>query len=234
MIEESLKIPSELIEPAILKKCIADVSFFIKIKDFLDTRKFKEKSYFNDKKFQKIFNIICFFFEKFEKMPKKADVKFIIDKTVKEDVDIILYLKSITDKIFDESNEFSDEMVEEETLKFIKEVRAYEGFLEAQVHFQQGNFGKIPSVMEEAIRINFDKDLGKEITDISFVDDLNDVYVGSVISSGFPKIDSILGSGFLKDTMVIISGAPGTGKCSRKDVKITVEYYIDDSTGEII
>ena len=211
MSEENLKFSSEILEPEILKKAVRDPSFLIKIKTFLNTEKFKDKSYFRDKKYQYIFNKICFIFEKIEKLPKKVDVQYIIDKTIK-DADEKLYLNAVINKIYDEEMKLSDEIVEEETIKFIKEARVYEAFLISQGYFTQGNFSKILTEMEDALRVNFDKDLGKEITDVSFVDDLNEVYSGKLISSGYPKIDKILGGGFTSDTITFIAGLPGTGK----------------------
>ena len=84
MSEENLKFSSEILEPEILKKAVRDPSFLIKIKTFLNTEKFKDKSYFRDKKYQSIFNKICFIFEKIEKLPKKVDVQYIIGQPLEE------------------------------------------------------------------------------------------------------------------------------------------------------
>lgn len=209
--KENLKIPSELLEPAILKKCVKDVSFFIKIYQFLDTRKFKDKSFFSDKKYQKIFNTFCLIFEKIQKFPREKDVLFVIDKT-ETDAEIKLYINSLISKLYDEELDFSDEVVETETISFIKEARVYEAFLKSQGHFESGSYSKIVGEMEEAIRVNFDKDLGVEIMDDSIIDKINSVYSTEVISTGYSNLDQALGGGLVKKTLTILGSPPAGGK----------------------
>lgn len=209
--KENLKIPSELIELAILKKCSRDISFFIKIKNYLDTSKFKEKTYFNDKKYQKIFNLFCLWFNKFEKFPKEADMIYFISKLQEED-DLKLYLNSIVTKVYNEEIEFTEEAIEDETLNFIKEARVYEAMLTSQVYLEKGQYNKISEEMQSAVQINFDKDLGKEILDPSIIDSLKNTYDQNQISSGFPNLDQALGGGFTAKTLTLVAGLPGLGK----------------------
>jgi len=210
-LKENLKIDTEIIEPAILKKTLSDPSFFIKIKKYLDTRKTKNKSYFNDVKYQKLFNIICSFFDKFEKVPNINDMKLMITK-IPEEADIKLYYNAIIEKIYNEDMEFSEELIQDETLKFIKKTASFESFLLAQEYFLKEEYDKIGPIMNEVNLINFDKDLGKEIIDTSFIDDINQVYNDTVISTGFSKLDNVLTGGLMASTLTLFSAPPGIGK----------------------
>jgi len=100
----------------ILAYALNNVSFFLKIKSHIDTSKFKGKSYFNDEKYQKVFNILCKYFDKYRAFPQKNTLKALVDR-LEEDKDIKLYEVAIVEKAYSYDLE-----------KFIKILREYNVF----------------------------------------------------------------------------------------------------------
>src|SRR5271157_2898306 len=97
---ENIKLPSSILEPMMMAYALNDVSFFLKIKQYLDTNNRKGNRYFNDEKYQKIFNLLSRFFDKYKSFPKKDTFKALIDK-FENDKEIKLYENAIIDKIYD-------------------------------------------------------------------------------------------------------------------------------------
>ena len=79
---ENLKLPTQKIEPLILNNCIQNPAFFLKYKKYLQT--LGNKSYFNDEKYQKIFNVLAKYYDKFQKLPTKETVEIIAEKLNKD------------------------------------------------------------------------------------------------------------------------------------------------------
>lgn len=206
---ENIKIPSSILEPMILAYSLNNVSFFLKIKSHIDTSKLKGKSYFNDEKYQKVFNIICRYFDKYKQFPQKNTLKAITDR-LEEDPEIKLFLMSIIDKSYDYNlKEIDVKFLEEEVLNFIKETKLYEAILESQPDIENRNFGAIVSRIEDAIRINFDKDLGISLLDVENVfkkiKELDEV---AKIPSEFSQLDLIFDGGFHPKEIYCFSAIP--------------------------
>ena len=209
----NLKIPSNLLEPMILAYSILDPSFFMKTKSYLDTNRQKGKSYFSDEKNQKVYNLISLIFDKYEKIPKKNTVLTIIDR-LKEDPEVKFLMTTIVEKMYSATMDQIDEKyIEDETINFIKENNAYEAIMLGQEDIQNGNFGSLLTRMEEAVRVNFDKDLGLSIKDldeaIKRIDNLNNE---ATFSTGFLNLDSVLDGGMHPKELYVVSAIPAGGK----------------------
>lgn len=224
---ENLQIPSNILEQMILSYCRHNVSFFLNIKSYLDTSKLKNKSYFNDEKNQKIFNIACRFFDKFKKFPLKKTFISITER-LEEDADIKLLLGSIVDRMYDTPfDELDPEFIENETKEFIKEAKAYEAILLAQYDIENRNFGNIVNRIEEAVRINFDKDLGVSVLDTDEVlNRIRQLDQVSKLTTGFPNLDTIVDGGLHPKEMFVISGIPGSYKTGFLG-NIAINSFID-------
>lgn len=232
----NLKLTSEELEPYIISHSINDVSFFLKIKKYLDTNSSKGKSYFNDEKLQKIFNIISKWYDKYAKFPTQKELRIINDKLHKDDNELRFLISSAVEKIYEtKPSDIDNEFIEEETINFIKENNVYEAMMQSQIDIQEQNYSAIADRMKEAIAVNFDKDLGFSIREIekglSSLTELNEEYT---ISSGFPTLDEVLDGGWRGKEIYTFAAVPGIGKCCHKDVKVMVSYEIDEDTGEII
>lgn len=235
---DNLTLPSEIMEPMILAHCVNDLSYFMKIRKFLDTRGSK-KSYFNDEKYQYIFNLYSGYFEKYDKQPKKITMLSMIEKLQTRgniEEELVLYYNSIIEKMYStDFEEYNEDYVETQTVDFIKQARAFEAIIESQTDINEGRYETIVSRMEEAVRVNLDKDLGLSIKDYESVYiKINEEDTEGIVPTGYQNLDNFLGGGLFPSTLNVLSATPGVGKCCRSNVKIRVKYKIDTETGEII
>ena len=214
----NLKIKSKNLEMLILQCSVHNLSFFMKIKPYLDTSEERSKAYFDDEKHQVIFNLYCKFFDKHKKQPKIKTFKLLVEaycSKTKQSEEISLYLNNIANVMYSPIEDEVDlEEIEEQTINFIKENRVYESMISAEADMAEGNYEKIVKKMEEAIRVSFDKDLGLSIKDADEViyqldDELNS---SRVISTGYPNLDNLMEGGFFPKGLYCISGIPGVGK----------------------
>lgn len=214
MAEESLKLPSELLEPNILIHCLNNVSFFLKVKPYIATKNYKSKSYFNDNKYQFVFNVLNKWYEKYNKFPTLKEALILNEKLNADNEELRILIKSILDNVYNgDYTEVSSEYIEEETLNFIKENNVYEAMMMSQLDVQQGNFGAIADRMREAISVNFDKDLGISIKDLETgMNAMEDLSSEKTISTGFPSLDEALDGGFRDKEIYIFAATPGVGK----------------------
>jgi len=191
-----------------------NVSYFLKIKPYIDTNGKKGKSFFNDEKYQLIFNIVCKWYDKFNTFPKRKELLVMSEKINKEDAELRLLTDSIINKVYDESpDEVNIEFVESETKSFIQENRMYEAMMLSQMDISEGNYGAIAERMKDAISVNFDKDLGLSIRDIDEgIETLNQLNDESTISTGFPSLDTALDGGWRGKEIYVFAATPGIGK----------------------
>jgi replicative DNA helicase len=212
--DENLKLPSEILEPSILVHSLNNVSFFLKIKPYLDTNGKKNKSYFNDEKYQIIFNIISKWYDKFAKFPTRKELHILNEKMNKSDEELRFLTDTIVDKVYDEEpGEVNIEFVEKETQGFIQENRVYEAMMMSQLDISNGNYGAIADRMREAITVNFDKNLGVSIRDIDKgIEMLNELGSESTITTGIPSLDGALDGGWRGKEIYVFAATPGIGK----------------------
>jgi replicative DNA helicase len=227
--DNNLKLPEHLFEPLILKYSVYNRAFFLKVKQYLDTSREMDKSYFYDEKVQRIFNLISRFFDKFQDLPKKDTLKSLIKKSTKDE-EIKLLSESLVDKMYDNNLDDIDERYfEEEVLNFIKEAKLYEAIAQSQGDMQEKNFGPILKRIESAVQINFDKDLGVSIKDTEIaLEKIKELDNVKTIETGWTHLDSFLDGGLHPKEIICLAATPGGGKCERHDVKITIKYKIKD------
>lgn len=214
MSEQNLKLPSEILEPSIIVHSLNNSSFFLKIKQYLDSSDKKNKNYFNDEKYQIIFNFISKWYDRFAKFPKRKELHILNEKKNKDDEELRFLLDSIIDKVYDEDpGEVDIEFVEKETQSFIQENRVYEAMMMSQIDISSGNYGAIAERMRDAITVNFDKDLGVSIRDINKgMEMMNELGDESTISTGFPSLDDALDGGWRGKEIYVFAATPGIGK----------------------
>jgi len=231
MNNNNLKFPSEILEPSIIIHSLNNVSFFLKIKPYLDTNGTK-KSYFNDEKYQTIFNIISKWYDKFNKFPTQKELLIVNEKLNKNDNELKFLIDTIINKVYTESPEDVDiNFIEQETQKFIQENRVYEAMMLSQIDVENGNYDIIAERMREAITVNFDKDLGVSIRDVEKgITLLNELGAETSISTGIPSLDNVLDGGWRGKEIYVFAATPGIGKCLRYDVKVKVFYEFNGVT----
>ena len=209
----NLKIPSEMLEPQILAACAAYLPFFMKVKKYLDTNGEHDKSYFTDSKYQDVFNLYCKYFDKFKEQPTKLTLTTLVGRT-ETDEEVKLYKESIIEKMFSiKPQDMNLQYLEEETEQFIKQSKVYEAMQDAQVDIVEQNYGGIVTKMEEAVRINFDNDLGISLdkADEAF-ERMNMINNEKAVSTGYKHLDSFLDGGFHPKELYILAAIPGGGK----------------------
>jgi replicative DNA helicase len=211
--DKNLKLSTSLLEPMILAYSRINPAFFLKVKQYLDTSQLAGKSYFNDEKYQRIFNLISKFYDKKRSFPKQNTLKAIIDR-IEKDEEIKFLLFSIVDTMYDtESIELDEEFVEDEVKNFISEAQLYEAILESQIDIAERNFSKVSERVEKAIRVNFDKDLGLSINDIGeAIARIKKHDDEDCIDSGYPHLNRLLDGGFHPKEIYCIAAVPGGGK----------------------
>jgi len=213
--KENLKLPHDLLEPAILIHSLKNVSFFLKIKPYIQTK--GKKSFFQEAKLQKIFNNICVWYDKYKRFPKEKELLILTDKIEKDD-DVKILTKSLIKDIYEDEaeKEISIDFVEDETKKFIKENQIYEAMLSSQIDIENQNYDVIAEKMRKAITVNFDKDLGISIRDVKkTLEEINNLdNDNNVVPSGFLSLDreDVLDGGFRNGTLSVFSGISGIGK----------------------
>ena len=214
MSKENLKLPSEILEPSILVHSLNNVSFFLKVKPYLDTNGKKNKSYFNEEKIQLLFNIVSKWYDKFAKFPTRKELHILNEKMNKEDEELRFLIDAMIDKIYDEEpGEVDIDFIERETQSFIQENRVYEAMMMSQLDISSGNYGAIAERMRDAITVNFDKDLGVSIRDIDKgIEMLNELGDESTITTGIPSLDVALDGGWRGKEIYVFAATPGIGK----------------------
>jgi len=210
---DNLKLPSEMLEPQILAASTIHLSYFMKIKKFIDTNNEFGKSYFTDNKYQEIFNLYCKYYDKFQEQPTKMTMLTLVNRSESDD-EIKLYKEAILEKMFSiKEEEINLQYIEEETEQFIKQDRVYEAMQSAQEDIADQNYGAIVSKMEEAVRVSFDKDLGISIENIDEAfNRINSINEELAVSTGFKHLDSFLDGGLHPKEIYILAAIPGGGK----------------------
>jgi len=207
-----IKIPNEILERNIVHEAFHNASFFLKIRKYIDTTKDKGKSYFNDDNLQKIFNLACAYFDKYQKIPQKNEVEFLLTK-IEKDEDKLMLVKSCLGFVFDLKDKLNPDLIDDETKQFIKKARAFEGFLKGQVEFEKGNYDRLAEIFQESAQVNFDKDLGVSVKDVDKVFGLMETITpDATISTGMKSLDRLLDGGFSKKTLISLASPPGIGK----------------------
>lgn len=168
-------------------------------------------NYFNTKEVGVLFSFFSVYFKKYKALPTKAQTNnFIENKNLSDKrVDnLIQYVYDRNGKI--EKHEIKS--LDDDISKFIRETKMEYAILHGVELLQQGKFDDIEAEIREAVAWNHKIDLGVHIAEVekrySQVDDL----YKNVITTPWPRIDTILGGGIFQKTLTIIAAASSVGK----------------------
>lgn len=208
-----LKFDSASLERLIITYLIKNKSFFLKAGQYLKTSDHNKKSYFQDSKLQWLINFCCAYYTAYNKLPNLELAKIAIEKKFKDDPLLTKALNNTVDEIYNKSiEEIEPKYIEEETINFIRKMRAVEATLLNQIDIQNGNLDGLSDRMQDALNINFDKDLGLSLADTNTVIDLiQKAEEDSGMTFGSPNLDRILGSPKAGE-ITVFCGTPGVGK----------------------
>lgn len=208
-----LKFESATLERYILSYLIKDKSFFLKLANYLRTKDFNKKSYFQDPKLQWILNTCSVYYDSYERVPTLETLDIIIEKKFKTDELQSKALRNTADEIYRKDlSEVETDYLKDETVKFIKTARAVEATLLNEIDITNGKFDSLNERMQEAININLDKDFGLSIADYNTtLDIIQEMEEESGLTFGSVSLDRYLGSP-KPNELTVFCGTPGVGK----------------------
>lgn len=208
-----LKFESATLERYILAYLIKDKSFFLKLANYLRTKDFSKKSYFQDPKLQWILNTCSVYYDSYERVPTLETLDIIIEKKFKTDELQSKALRSTVDEIYKKDlSEVETDYLKDETVKFIKTARAVEATLLNEIDITNGKFDSLNERMQDAININLDKDFGLSVADYNTtLDIIQEMEEDSGLTFGSPTLDRTLGSP-KPNELTVFCGTPGVGK----------------------
>ena len=214
--ETDIKFESATLERIILAYLIKDKSFFLKIAQYLRTSDYKKKTYFIDGKLQWLLNFCAKYYDTYEKVPSLETVRITIEKgTQAGTLDPLLAkaIRTTTDEIYNKNlDDIESEYIKDETVKFVKTMKAYEATTLNQLDIANGNFDNLSDRMQKALNINLYKDFGISLSNIGETLDLiQQVEADSGLTFGSPSLDRILGSPKAGE-ITVFCGTPGIGK----------------------
>jgi len=211
-----MKFESATLEKVILTYLIKDRSFFLKIAQHLKTSDYRKKSYFIDSKLQWLLNFCSKYYDVYEKVPSLETVKITIEKATQTRQFDPLLAKAIrisTEEIYNKPIEdIEPQYIKDETIKFVKTMKAYEATTLNQLDIANGKFDNLSDRMQKALNINLDKDFGLSLANIDeTLSLLKEVDADSGLTFGTPTLDRILGSPKAGE-LTVFCGTPGIGK----------------------
>lgn len=211
-----IKFESATLERVILSYLIKDKSFFLKIAKYLITSDYKKKTYFIDGKLQWLLNFCSKYYNVYERVPSLETVKITIEKATQTgqfDPLLAKAIRTATEEIYNKNlDEMDVEYIKDETIKFVKTMKAYEATTLNQLDIANGNFDNLSERMQKALNINLDKDFGISLSNIDETLGLiQQIEADSGLTFGSPALDRILGSPKAGE-ITVFCGTPGIGK----------------------
>lgn len=210
--EKIIKIPYDVLEEMIMAYSFHNVSFFLKIKNYLYSKNYKQKCFFNDPKNQIIFNILCKWYNKYQSFPSLKEFNLLVEK-MEEDKEIKILLSSMVEKYYNEdTSSYNEDNLVEETGNYIVQQRVVEAITLSQTYLENGNFEAIVDKVKDAVTVNLDKDLGISLKDFEQIRELlnKSNYDKNTLKLGFSSFDNILS---VKSSEILcFAGLPGSGK----------------------
>ncbi len=197
------------IETIILSKLFSDEDYTRKVIPFL------RKEYFHDSSEQKIFRYVQDFVEKYNSLPTVEAIEISVqnDRNINENE-----FKNINEKLtqLDENLDVNEKWLLEETEKFCKDKAVYNAIMQSiqiidgddKQHTQDG----IPSILQEALSVCFDNNVGHDYLDNS--DSRYDFYHRDETKLPFDldMFNKITNGGLPNKTLNIALAGTGVGK----------------------
>lgn len=211
-----MKFESATLERFILAYLIKDRSFFLKISNYLRTSDYKKKTYFIDAKLQWLLNFCAKYYDVYDRVPSLDTVKITIEKAVESGAFDPLLAKAIrtsVEEIYNkDTSEIESDYIKDETIKFVRTMKAYEATTLNQLDIANGNFDNLTERMQKALNINLDKDFGVSLANIDETLELiQQVETDSGLTFGSPALDRVLGTP-KSGELTVFCGTPGIGK----------------------
>lgn len=203
-----------LLPEMLLNYCLNNPTYFQSIKDYIITN--GKKSYFDDVKYQLIFNLAGKFFRKYNAFPSVKEFN-ILTSGLDDDDEIKLYLNTIyenANKPFTGNPDF----IKTQFKSLIETVRITEAIAIGTAQYYETNNieALIESIREAKLPPETDKNVMFDIgmgADFSFIQEIleQENKVGK-IKTLYPDLDTILDGGFSNSKLYLFAGIAGGGK----------------------
>lgn len=207
MADKNFEYLGNTFQQQLINQIILDKNFAHSILEVL------EASYFENKYYKLIIQMIKEYYSKFECTPTFET----LNQIVKSEITQELLLKIVLDTISEIKN-ISEEgvlFVQEKALKFCKQQELQKVMVKAQKIIDSGefeNYDALEEMVREALQVgNIDKNTGDVFENLDDV--LNDDY-RHPIPMGIPGIDNLLKGGLAKGEIGVILAPTGVGKTS--------------------
>jgi replicative DNA helicase len=195
------------IEQTILSNLVTNEEFTRKVLPYI------EPSYFLEKSDRLVFEVIKYFFNKYNKCPDQT-VLGIAAENFKVTQDEALRIRSIVESLVDKSD--NQEWLIETTEKFCRDKSIYNAIMRS-IQIIEGNDKELtedalPSLLQEAIGVSFDKTIGHDYFEdaearYDYIHRLEDK-----IPFELDMFDSVTNGGITRKTLQIFLAGTGAGK----------------------
>lgn len=193
------------VENSVLQTLLTNQDYFNKVYSHLN------KTHFQQIENIEIFNKISEYYNEYQSHPKPKEIGLTL-KSIKQEKlrsSVIEHFKYIVSS----TKIYNLEFIVNETEKYVKKMEMTKAILEGADAIQNDkDLNPIYGLIGDALRINFDSDLG-----LVFTEDLTSrlqYYKRKVqgMSTGVKALDDILGGGFMKKTLNIVASVSHGGK----------------------
>jgi len=211
-------------EEIILKAVLDNDEYFALIYPYL------KKEIFDDALNAEIFQLIDSYYKKYGKEPTLKDIAvFLKNQNIpeKRKKEIAKQLRTINDTQLPEN----ETILLQEIQEYLQKAHLTLGILEsAEIIEKRGDFNKVIKLVENALQIDFDRDIGL-IYNNSELDRWKYYTTKQIgLPTGLRCLDKDMNGGFLNSSLNIVVAASHGGKCHNFFTKLNI--YMDDKTYE--
>ncbi len=168
-------------------------------------------NYFNTKEVGILFSFFLVYFKKYKALPTKAQTEnFVETKNLKDK-----HIENLIQYIYDKKDKIEKHVIkslDDEIAKFIRETKIEYAILHGVELLQQGKFNDIEAEIREAVAWNHKIDLGVHIAEVEKRYKQIDELYQNVITTPWPRLDTILGGGIFQKTLTTFAAASSVGK----------------------
>jgi len=198
----------------IITSIMTDATFTSQVFDLLKT------DYFESESIKFLVDRGLEYFKQQKKIPTLEVYKVFIE-TIGDDLlkqEIIGALRTATQYVGANDLEF----IKETTLDFCKNQAIRSAILESVDYLKMGNYDEIKRVIDKAMRVGLDSEIGLEYFDN--IDRRYEENSRDPISTGWDTIDEMMKGGLAAGELGVCIAPSGAGKCVGGNTEIEIEY----------
>lgn len=181
-----------------------------------------EEKYFDNEVYGKIFVWIKYLIDKYQCPPERYNLKDCVDKVVNRGAlsqDLQITYNTIIDRCYTPLDEATGNIdyIKDRALEFAKREKFRQGLEQSVSLLKMGPeaYEQAVPIMEKALSVGAGIDLGMNLKRdiLNLPEILGKKYdKTNMISSGLKGLDETIGGGWIRGTLSLVGGAPGSGK----------------------